>query len=290
MECGPENCPLGVTLSPAERKAQCEQTAGKLYKQGFTEEQIAVAMGVTQQMVSKYLRNFDGLQPGCKPHRPKGGRPKGTGKVPKLKPTGPQKHRRIDQPEAACLVLDEGLTYEQAAERCDVSLQVVRTSVQREEGRREGRADPEIALDDIKSMSERKKAEAAIRQYQRKLDAEFESRVLAECNRRLDQFSLPAYVKEMAKLEHSITSRKGIMTKEIFMLILRCLHPDKSASIDKHNKAFHEFNSLEKRLLNEKESPTIFRPMPKSAAEMMAMRKSKAKKPSVHSDKKNLAV
>lgn len=251
----------------------------------MTVTQIGAELGVHHSTIT---RDLEGLCNMHKPHRPKGGRPKGAGKAPKRKHVGPQKNRRIDCPEAACLVLDEDLTYEQAAERCDVSLQVVRTSVQREEGRREGWADPEINPADL-PPSAQQKLDAAVRQHKRKLDAEFESRVLVECNQRLDQLSLPAYVKEMAKLEHSITSRKGIMTKEIFMLILRCLHPDKSASIDKHNKAFHEFNSLEKRLLNEKESPTVFRPMPKSAAEMMAMRKSKAKKPTVRSDKKRLA-
>lgn len=289
MECGPDNCPLGVTLSSAEQKAQRAQRAEALYRQNFTEEQIAVLLGVSQQMVSKYLRD---LQPGCKlksvktPSNPKGaGRPKG-------KRTGPQKERRIDHPEAARLVLDEDLPYEQAAERCDVTLQVVRASVQREEGRRERQADPEIALDDIKSPSERKRADAAIRQHKRKLDAEFESRVLEECNKRLNELSLPAYVEEMAKLEHSITSRKGLMDRKTFKLIWTCLPPDSrlSASDEKRNAAFDAFTQLEKRLLNEKDSPTVFRPMPKTAAEMMAMRKSKAKKPSAHSNKRRLSA
>jgi len=271
----PEECPVGAyaSLPPKEKRAKRKALALELHHKGMIQEQIAAELGVPRSTIRDDLLEFGDS---AKPHRPKGGRPKGAGKAPKPKPVGPQKHRRTDHVEAARLVLDEGLTYEQAAERCDVSLQVVRASVQREEGRREGRADPDIDRAEL-SLSAQQKLDAALRHYKRQLNLEFEQRVQDECKRWLEECSLPAYVKEMAKLEYSISSRKGIMSKEVYRLILSCLHTDSRNSVSdkKLNEAFNEFKVREKRLLDEKESPTEFKPLPRTAAEMMAMRRKK---------------
>lgn len=126
--------------------AQRKRYAEYYYAQGKTQQVIANMLGVSQYTISMDLKEFNLLATNKLSHaktasNPKGaGRPKGTGgmKKGKKKRTGPQSDRRVDQPEAASLVLDEGFTYEKAAEKCDVSLQVVRASVAREEGRREG--------------------------------------------------------------------------------------------------------------------------------------------------------
>lgn len=244
-----------------------------LREQGYTQEAIALQLGVSHQTVGRDIEtlsmmdNVKGQGKDTLGRKRSTGRPKNT-----RKPGEKQKQRSINaKPE------DWQRFKEKAEAKGKSAAEILGELI----------AEPVIERADL-SMSAQEKFDAAIRQYKRKLDAEFELRVLEECNKRLNELSLPAYVAEMAKLEHSITSRKGIMTEETFKLILRCLHPDKSASVEKHNRAFHEFNSLEKRLLNEKESPTVFRPMPRTTAEMMAMRKSKNKKPSVRSDKKRL--
>jgi hypothetical protein len=89
------DCPLAVwaNLAPDDRKAQRKPVAELLFKQGFTQDQIATQLGVSQQMISKDL---SGLLPGSKPPRPKGGRPKGS----KPKSTsGPQpRNGRTDGP------------------------------------------------------------------------------------------------------------------------------------------------------------------------------------------------
>jgi hypothetical protein len=57
-----------------------------------------------------------------------------------------------------------------------------------------------------------------------------------------------------------IPARKGIMDKETFNSIRRCLHPDsrQTATVKRLNEAFDAFMALEKLLLNEKDSPTQF--------------------------------
>jgi len=269
----PEDCPVGAyaALPAKERKARRKPLAEKLYKNGMTMEQIAAELGASHQTIGRDLE-FVQMD---KPHRPKGGRPKGAGKVRK-----PRKKQADGIEDKIIAMADQGIPSPEIAAQLGIDGRAIRHIIERERIRREGQADPIIERDDL-PLSAQQKLDAAIRQHKRKLDSEFEARVLDECERRLNEFSLPAYVEEMRKLEHSITSRKGGMSKEIFRLILSCLHADSrnSASDEKLNRAFHEFASREKRLVDEKGSPTEFKPLPKTVAEMAAMRKNKGKKP-----------
>jgi hypothetical protein len=126
------------------------------------------------------------------------------------------------------------------------------------------------------SMTAQEKLGTAIRQHKRKLDMEFEVRVLDECKRRLNEMSLPQYAKELAELERSISNRKGIMDRATFRKIRACLHPDRvqDEGLKKSfAEAFRLFSELEKRVLDEKQSPTEFRKMPRTYEELMAMRR-----------------
>ena len=119
------------------------------------------------------------------------------------------------------------------------------------------------------------KLAAGLRQHKRKLDIEFEMRVQAECKRRMDDISLPHYAKELAELERSIRSRKGVMDRITYRKILACLHPDRvqDPTLKKrYEEAFRLFTELEKRVLDEKESPTEFRKMPTTYEELLAMK------------------
>jgi hypothetical protein len=205
--------------------------------------------------------------------RPKGGRPKGSTTAPQRR-GGPQPQRRKNEATktdfAAALVIEKGYTYEQAAAETGVgSVQVIKTSVAREEGRREVRSESSLAL------SAQQRLDVAIRARKRKLDIDFEMRVLAECKRRLDEISLPHYAKELAELERSIGSRKGVMDRITYRKILACLHPDRVQDPmmkKRYEEAFRLFTELEKRVLDEKESPTEFRQMPRTYEELMAMK------------------
>jgi hypothetical protein len=70
-------------------------------------------------------------------------------------------------------------------------------------------------------------------------------------------------------------NRKGIMDRLTYRKILACLHPDRvsdPALKKRYEEAFRLFTNLEKRVLNEKESPTQFRKMPRTYEELMAMK------------------
>lgn len=124
------------------------------------------------------------------------------------------------------------------------------------------------------ALTAQKRLEAAIRAHQRKLDLEFEVRCREDCQRWLNEVGLPQYLKELTKLEHSISNRDGIMSRATFNAIRRALHPDSRNSIsDKMlGAAFDAFMALEKRVLDEKQSPTQFRTIPRTYEELMAMK------------------
>lgn len=125
------------------------------------------------------------------------------------------------------------------------------------------------------SQTARRKLDAAIRAHKHQLDLAFEQRCREECRRWLNDVSLPQYTKELAELERSISSRRGIMDRITYRKILACLHPDRVSDPDlkkRYEEAFRLFTDLEKRVLNEKESPTNFRPMPRTYEELMAMK------------------
>jgi hypothetical protein len=120
----------------------------------------------------------------------------------------------------------------------------------------------------------------------------------------LDSISLPLYAKELKELERSISNRKGIMDKITFRKIRSCLSVDRlpqllnipSSKLDdelvkRYNEAFTLFSTLEKRVLNEKESPTEFRRVPRTYEELMAMRaKVSAERKAKRAAKSNVSV
>ena len=255
----PDDCPLSVwqSLPPKDRKAERKPIAERLYKQGFTQEAIATQLGVSQYTISKDL---EGLLVTNKPPRPKGGRPKRSGPKPQR-----QRTSQAAQDVAASLVLDQGKTYEQAATESGVnSVQIVKTSVAREEGRRE----PQIDRNEL-SLTAQQKVDAAIRQYKRNQDLEFETRVRDEVKRRIDEVVLPHWKEKIDRAQELYSRRKALMDKATFNKIRRGLHPDSRNSIsDKMlGEAFDAFMALEKFLLNEKDSPTEFPNLPQTWAD-----------------------
>jgi len=102
------------------------------------------------------------------------------------------------------------------------------------------------------SMTERQKCEAFKRQCQRKLEREFEQRVLDECRKRVDEMMLPAYEKTFVGLEQMIKGREGCMSRRTYIQILARLHPDKGGDAG----LFDTFKNLEVALVAENECPT----------------------------------
>src|ERR1035437_719181 len=182
----------------------------------------------------------------------------------------PHKNSPEREEQAARLVLDEGKTHAQAATETGVgSRQIIKTAVAFEAGKRaaEAQIDPATL-----SVTAREKFDAAIRQHKHKLDMEFEQRVRAECQSRIEQVILPEYTKEIEDARAVLKARKGVMPRAAFKKILACLHPDRvDASLAKrYAEAFSIFSGLERVLCSEAELPTSTSSFPRSYAEMMA--------------------
>lgn len=265
-----------------------KRTAVYLYDggNGWTMQRIADVLGVSKVMVSKYLADIVNQVNNVKPDRgtdtlgrkKSPGRPKGPPKPPKEKKvrTGPKPERhKFDQTQeqlAATKVLDEGKTRAQAAAEAGVTEKVVQFAVEREQGRREAKADPEIDVATF-SLSQKEKFDTAVRQYRRKLDLEYDQRRTNEIREHLDGYLLPLYRTKLAEAEAVLKSRKGIMSLKDWELVRNCLHPDNSASTEKRQRAFNLWNEEKLKLviLAEKDNQTgKAPPLPKTAAEWMA--------------------
>jgi predicted transcriptional regulator len=281
----PDDCPLAVwaSLPPNDRKAQRKPIAERLYKQGFTMEQIATQLGVNQSTITRDLKdiyaeriNVEDRGTDTRGRKKSSGRPKGRRRS-KPRQTDPVK----DKIEA---LADQGVSSNEIANELGVAGRAVRHELERQRERREGQSDPEIDPSTL-SLTAQQKLDAAIRQHKRRFDLEFDVRVRAEMKRLLDEVALPAYAKEIANLERSIRDRRGIMDRATYRKILACLHVERLIQLlnisiteldpalkKRFNEAFTLFTELEKRVLNEKESPTTFRPMPRTYEDLMRMK------------------
>jgi ParB-like chromosome segregation protein Spo0J len=256
----------GAPMTKEDRKAQAE----RLYKSGLTMEAIGHMLGVAKGTVSKDLSGIVSVET-IKTRAKTDTNPKGAGR-PKGPPRPKPHTQRVEaEREAASMVLDEGKTIEQAAVESGLnSIQIVKTAVAREEGRREPRIDPSEL-----SMSAREKFEAAIRQYKRDLDREFRERVRQEVRAEFESIWLPAYQKDLDDAKAMRDAYNGVMTRKTFMKILSCLHADSrnSASDEKLNEAFRAFKSFEVVLVKPEEPSHPTLPWPKTYQELQEMKR-----------------
>jgi transposase len=245
-------------MTAADRRHIAEHLYGT---REWTMQRIADALDIDKATVSRDLANCCTTQQ-LKPAK-SASNPKGAGR-PKAKPRRSKFGENVES-TAASLVLDKGLTKKQASKAAGVSEIVVRTSVAREEGRREAWNDPPIDPATL-SASARQKFDAAIRQHQRKLDAEladFRAQLVTEFDRFKVDWLRTMNAKQ-AEYDAVISARKGVMTRKTFDAIRRCLHPDsrQSVSDDRLAEAFRLFGRLELKLLPESDFPTRrFRPL-----------------------------
>jgi transposase-like protein len=192
-------------------------------------------------------------------------KPKGSGKKPRQ---APKRHEKAD---AVAALVEQGKSIAEIAAETGVPARQARHIAEEEAIRREAEAQIDPAT---LSLSAQQKLGAAIRQHQRKLDHEFEARVLAGIQERLEATVLPHYKKTEAQYRVIIKSRKGVMDRATYKKILSCLHPDRvdPSLARRYEEAFNLFTKLEAVLLKEKESPTPSVKMPTTYAEMMAMK------------------
>jgi hypothetical protein len=253
----PDDCLLAVwaNLPAADRKTRRKPIAEKLYTQGFTMDQIATQLGVSHPTIVRDLREFvhdEQIKPAKTASNPKGaGRPKG--KKTRTTHTAPTADVSQKMAEA---VLDEGKTLAQVTHDFDLpSVQHAKLAIAKEQGRRE--AEP-IITPDMLSMTAQQKFDAAIRQEKARLTAQFSQAVNEKVREKLDEMILPHWKKQIDEAQQLYARRRGLMDKATFNKIRRGLHPDSRNSISDKvlGEAFDTFMSLEKYLLDEKDSPT----------------------------------
>jgi IS30 family transposase len=278
MECGPDGCPIVAfsDLTPAEQRVERKRMAKKMSDQGFTQEQIAKQLGVSQYTICKDLEgNLLGTnksKPAKTARNPKGaGRPKGSGRrssrgkeTPKLDDAREIVRTKLDA--------DEAISPHKLEKEHGISHVTFDMAIAAELARREAVAE-KTALDQSHlSKTSQEKLDAAIRAHQRKLDAEFHQRVNARVKEFTDDTILPDWKKKIAEAQKLYEKRKALMTKDTFNTIRRALHPDSRMSISdqKLGEAFEAFMALEKYLLDEKDSPTEFGALPRSYADWQA--------------------
>jgi uncharacterized protein YerC len=280
----PDDCFIAAwhSLSDDQKtKERRRPIVEQLAKQGYTQEAIALQLGVSVMTISRDIKTFNtvlnvkGQGKDTLGRKRSTGRPKGEGRPKSSEPRGgPKPERRTitrsTEQIAASLVLDDGKTYDQVKDELGLkSVNTVKTAVAREEGRRE----PQIDRTTL-SLSAQAKLDAAIRQEMHRLGLEFEGRVREGVRRRIDEIMLPLWKKQIEEAKTLYAKRKALMDKDTFNTIRRALHPDSRNSISdqKLGEAFDRFMGLEKYLLNEKDSPTTFGDLPDNLAAWDKMR------------------
>jgi hypothetical protein len=105
------------------------------------------------------------------------------------------------------------------------------------------------------SMSAQQRLEATVRQHKRALDMQFEQRVSEEIRVRLEERVLPTMRKREAEYVKGINAHRGYITRDKFMTMWRCLHPDSRNSVSdrKLAEAFDILSGLERILVKRDE-------------------------------------
>jgi len=113
------------------------------------------------------------------------------------------------------------------------------------------------------SKSAQEKLAAAMRQYRKKLEVEIDAKVRAEAKARIERLILPGLKERQADAECITNARKrGIFKKEEYNAILRCVHPDRSPSIEEKNEAFRILHEKRLLLLSNADDPKKYPKMP----------------------------
>ena len=239
----PDDCPLAVWqgLSEPDRKAQRKPVAEKLYQQGFTMEAIATQLGVNQSTITRDLSNLcnvHNLKSAKTVTNPKGaGRRKGSGRkrISRSRKTDPYKDQII-------ALSDDGKTCPTIGSAVGINKRVINRVLQDEDIRRDALEELLGAVTAQKfSASGALRIEDAIRIHKERLNKAFEQRVNEEVRRRIAEAD-DAMRKQNKELLHEniglqqMLNQRGIFSEAQFNNLLKCIHPDNSASIAIRNE------------------------------------------------------
>lgn len=263
MKCGPNGCPLQgwQDLSPAEKIKQRKDRAAVLFNQGFTEMQIAADLGVSQWTISQDLK---GLEVTSKPHRPKGGRPKGSGnRKPRAKTTE-------NRDEEIVALNKSGASRTEIAAKLGLGDRTVRRAIEHEKIRSEA----EVQIDPkTLSLTAQQKFAAAIKQERRKLEIEIKQQMHVEYQKWLADLMVSFREKEK-HYNIVVSQRKGFMKRSMFARFRFALHPDTYKSVDaaERNGLVDTWEKMKIIMLDEKEAPATGRNLPSTVEEMLKRR------------------
>lgn len=196
-------------------------------------------------------------------------------KEPKPRTRSPKQSELDDRNAKIIKLFDDGWTVEEISKEFDIVGRQINLILERERIRRGSSAE---GVSVVLSMTAQEKLETAIRQAKRKIEAEFDVRLRSEIRKRLEETVLPSYNKTYSECQDIIRSRKGIITKADYRKIIFCLHPDRIANMKdeslsrRFRDAYDLFVKLEKRLLDEKESPSDLPALPRTYDELMRAR------------------
>ena len=263
----------GAPLSAKDRKRIAEHLYGK---PGWTMEKVAEALNVNHATISRDLAEF--VQPAqIKKHARSATNLKGAGR-PKGSKADPQPRgkKAETREERAALLADAGLSTKEIAAEMGLGERAVSQSLEHVKIARDAEAKaraklPEITIDML-SLSERKKAEAWLRQREREFTVTVEGLVRQRMRKEIDEIILPHYYAKEAEFDEVVKARKGVWTLAEYKAILRCLHPDsRTTASDAVLK--RAFELLEKRklvLVKEEEQPSpssLLPPLPTTYAD-----------------------
>jgi len=236
MKCGPDNCPITMwaELTPAEQRAKRKATAEKLYQQGFTMDAIAKQLGASKNTIHHDLANCSTVEqskPAKTATNPKGaGRPKGSKKKEIT-----EKHQKI------VAAADAGTSKPAIAEQAGVGERMVGRVLEVETARRKTVEDLIGAAAAQKfSKSGALRIEDAIRIHKDRLNKAFEQKVDEEVRKRIAAAD-NATREQNKKLRQEnlqlrqMMDKRGVFSDTQFNDLIKCIHPDNSASIATRN-------------------------------------------------------
>jgi hypothetical protein len=277
VDCGndPERWRIAIASNIGSEKLSAHDRkciAKQLYDTGeWTLEGISKATGVVVSTISKDLSGFI---PSEKTSRPKGGRPKGSGK-----PKNKLQEANAPRNEEIVKLYNAGQTSTEIGEQYGITNRVVSQIVERadcfERGREQGRQEA-YTREDL-SPTAQQKFDAAVKRIRAELEAEITARIRREFDEAFEATTVPYYIKRMQKLYDDILWMRvhGFLTRKDFKRIQACLHTDgKNLPDEWRNDAFNLFTNLEPMLLSEAElqTPSPVQ-LPTSVQGLMALRR-----------------
>lgn len=166
---------------------------------------------------------------------------------------------------------------EAVAEKLGVSEATVQRAVQRERGRLEGLHEAATYVEPAKpaemAPSMRQRYEAALRVAEKRLREELVVEIRAEVFKEYD-FYIQHLNEKNDRAERILNNHKGLISREMFRRIKACLHPDHN-SFTFAAEALQAFSELEDVMVKAEPSAIAGPPLPRTAAEMMARRRTK---------------